>query len=241
MIDLHNHLLPGLDDGPADLEAALDLARMAVADGIKAIVCTPHMHPGRYDNSASGIRAACVQMQDALCEAGIALHIAAAAEVRFGDHLLAAVESQSLPFIGEWEGRRVVLIEFPHGQIPYGAEQLIDWLLANGIAPMIAHPERNKALIRTPAKLRPFVARGCLLQVTGASLTGYFGQQVQSVARDLLEQGVVQVLASDGHNVRHRPAVLAQAHQCAAQLIGDRRAQALVLDTPWQIAQRLFA
>ncbi|MBV7576689.1 capsular biosynthesis protein [Pseudomonas sp. PDM32] len=241
MIDLHNHMLPGLDDGSIDLEGALDLARMAVADGIKTIVCTPHMHPGRHDNSVSGIQAACARMKVALFEADIALRIAAAAEVRFGDHLPAAIESQSLPFMGEWEGRRVVLLEFPHGQIPYAAEHLIDWLLAHGIVAMIAHPERNKAVMRNPAKLRPFVARGCLLQVTGASLTGYFGQQVQSVARDLLEQGVVHVLASDGHNVRHRPAVLAQAHQCAAQLIGDRKAYALVHDTPWEIAQGLFA
>ncbi|WP_405046392.1 CpsB/CapC family capsule biosynthesis tyrosine phosphatase [Pseudomonas synxantha] len=131
MTDLNNHMLPGLDDGPADLETALDLARIAVADGIKAIVCTPHMHPGRHDNSASGVRAACVRMEVALCEAGIAMHIAAAAEVRFGHHLLAAVESLSLPFIGGWEGRRVVLVEFPHGQIPYAAEHLIDWLTAS--------------------------------------------------------------------------------------------------------------
>lgn len=241
MIDLHNHLLPGLDDGSPDLDAALALARMAVADGIKWVVCTPHFHPGRHDNTCLQIRTACVQMESALLEARIALRIAAAAEVRFGDYILAAVEHDSLPFIGEWEGRRVLLLELPHGQVPFGAEHLVDWLLAQGIVPMIAHPERNKAFMRQPSKLKPFVARGCLLQVTGASLTGYFGQQVQALASSLLEQGVVQVMASDGHNVRHRPAVLSEALQCAARLIGERRAEALVLDTPQRIAQGLFA
>ncbi|MGH8437375.1 MAG: tyrosine-protein phosphatase [Pseudomonas sp.] len=241
MIDLHNHLLPGIDDGAPDLEAALALARMAVQDGITHLVCTPHIHPGRYDNTPASIQAAQACFVTALKAENIPLKVAAAAEVRFGMELMIGVGQGTIPFLGEWQGKPVLLLEFPHGEIPFGAERLIGWLLQRNIIPMIAHPERNKGIMRTPSRLKPFLEQGCLLQVTAASVAGHFGPVAEEIAHALLEQGVVTILASDAHNLQHRPPLLSEGMQHAARIVGAAKAEALVQHTPWQIAKSHFA
>lgn len=240
MIDLHNHLLPGIDDGAPDLDTALALARVAVQDGITHLVCTPHIHPGRYDNTPASIGAALKTFTAALREQGIPLRVAAAAEVRFGMEIMVGINQNSIPFLGEWQGNKVLLLEFPHSEIPFGAERLTNWLLQRKITPMIAHPERNKGLMRTPSRLKAFLEQGCLLQVTAASVAGGFGPAAQALAHDLLEQGVVTILASDAHNLEHRPPKITEGMQHAARIVGDAQAEALVKHTPWEIAQRHF-
>jgi protein-tyrosine phosphatase len=240
MIDLHNHLLPAIDDGAPDLETALALARLAVADGITHLVCTPHIHPGRYDNTPAIIRSAQDAFVAALAEAGIALQVASAAEVRFGAELMVGIAEGRIPFLGEWQGRQVLLLEFPHGEVPFGAERMISWLLQRNIQPMIAHPERNKGIMRTPSRLKPFIEQGCLLQVTAGAVAGRFGPAAEAIACDLLQQGLVTILASDAHNLEYRPPLLSEGLQRAASLIGEARAEALVVHTPWQIARGHF-
>ncbi len=240
MIDLHSHLLPGIDDGAPDLDTALQLARVAVADGITHIVCTPHMHPGRYDNTQASIQAAHHQFVTGLAQSGIALQVAAAAEVRFDMELMVGITQGTVPLLGEWQGKSVMLLEFPHSEIPFGAERLTAWLIQRGVVPMIAHPERNKGLMRTPSKLKVFLDQGCLLQVTAGSVAGRFGQPAQELAHALLEQGVVTILASDAHNLQHRPPVLSEGLDHATRLIGAANAERLVWETPWQIARHHF-
>ncbi|MFC5694236.1 tyrosine-protein phosphatase [Pseudomonas sp. GCM10022186] len=241
MIDLHNHLLPGIDDGAPDLEAALALARVAVQDGITHLVCTPHIHPGRYDNTPASIRGARDRFAVALKEQGIPLRVAAAAEVRFGVELMMGVGERSIPFLGQWLGHKVLLLEFPHEGIPFGAERLVTWLLQRRILPMIAHPERNKDIMRTPSRLKPLLELGCLLQVTAGSVVGRFGPAAEAIAHALLEQGVVTILASDAHNLQHRPPLLREGMERAARIVGEEKAESLVLHTPWEIAQSHFA
>ncbi|AOE83151.1 tyrosine-protein phosphatase [Pseudomonas sp. TCU-HL1] len=241
MIDLHNHLLPGIDDGAPDLETSLALARMAVQDGITHLVCTPHIHPGRYDNTPTSIQAAREHLVNALQAQSIPLRVAAAAEVRFGMELMVGISQGSIPFLGEWQGKKVLLLELPHGEIPFGAERLVSWLLQRNIIPMIAHPERNKGFMRAPARLKPFIEQGCLLQVTAASVSGRFGLAAEELAHALLLQGVVTILASDAHNLQHRPPLLSEGMQHAARLVGEAKAEALVKQTPWEIAQSHFA
>ena len=237
MIDLHAHLLPGIDDGAPDLDTALALARLAVGDGITHMVCTPHIHPGRYDNTPDTIRNAWRTLALALREHQIPLQIAAAAEVRFGMELMKAVESHTVPYLGRWQGKRVLLLEFPHGDLPFGAEKLTTWLLDRDIVPLIAHPERNKTLLRHPARLKPFLQQGCLLQITAGSVTGHFGPACQDLAHRLLQAGVVTVLASDAHNLNHRPPKLSPALAPTAALVGHAMAQRLVEHAPWDIVQ----
>lgn len=240
MIDLHNHLLPGIDDGAPDLDTALQLAKIAVADGTTHLVCTPHIHPGRYENTPETINQALAIFQAGLLEHNIPLKVAAAAEVRFGMELMIGVKSKNIPFLGQWQGKDVLLLEFPHGEIPFGAERLTNWLLQHNVIPMIAHPERNKGLMREPGKLKPFIEQGCLLQVTAGSVAGSFGEVAQDLAIELLEKNWVTILASDAHNIEHRPPILTAGLAVATEVLGVDAAQRLVKDNPWQLAQHHF-
>lgn len=240
MIDLHNHLLPGIDDGAPDLETALQLAQIAFSDGITHMVCTPHIHPGRYENTPNTIIQALTLFKTGLEQHGIPLQVAAAAEVRFGMELMIGIKTNSIPFLGQWQGKNVLLLEFPHGEMPFGAEKLTSWLLQNNIIPMIAHPERNKGLMREPGKLKPVIDQGCLLQVTAGSVAGHFGETAQELAIQFLEKNWVTILASDAHNIEHRPPILTAGLAAATELLGEEAARRLVFDNPWQIAQQHF-
>ena len=240
MIDLHNHLLPGIDDGAPDLETAVALARIAIDDGITHSVCTPHIHAGRYDNTPQRIRVALQGLREALAEEQIPLQLSYAAEVRIGPELLAALRQNALPFLGRWDGQDVLLLELPHSHVPVGSDNLTRWFRTQNILPMIAHPERNKGIMERPSRLRPFLEQGCLVQITAGSVSGHFGPRAQALAEDLLSQGQVTIMASDAHNLNHRPPILTEGRDAAARLVGDAAADRLVLDNPWRIAQGHF-
>ena len=232
MIDLHCHLLPGIDDGPEDLASALLLARHAVSSGIKTAVVTPHMHPGRYENRASTIGEAARAFQSVLDAEGIALEIRFAAEVRLDHEILTWVHGDHIPYLGHWQGERVMLLEFPHSHVPVGADKLVAWLLKQKIRPMIAHPERNKDILRSVDKLIPFIQMGCLLQVTAGAVAGSFGGFARERAVDLLSKGWVTVLASDAHNLDARPPELEPGRIAAAAIVGEAESWNLVLHRP---------
>ena len=235
MIDLHCHYLPGIEDGAQSMAEALDLARASVADGITHAVMTPHIHPGRYENSRTSVVDATVQFRSALKEAGIPLQIFPAGEVRLSSDVIDLLEQGELPFVGTLKGYQILLLEFPYGQLPVGTEKLARWLLAQKIRPLIAHPERNKVIMQNIEKLRPFIDMGCLMQITGASVLGGFGQAVQDSAVAMLEQRWVSVVASDAHNLLHRPPVLTSAKDWLQNYGGQDLANDLTLNTPAKI------
>lgn len=235
MIDLHCHLLPGIDDGPEDLASALQLARHAVAAGICISVVTPHMHAGRYDNRAANIRQAAQDFQRSLDAAGIALQIQCAAEVRLDHEILSWVAGDDIPWLGRWQGERVMLLELPHSHVPVGADKLVEWLRRQNIRPMIAHPERNKDIMRSVDKLLPFIRAGCLLQLTAGAVAGSFGEVARARAVDLLGRGWVTVLASDAHNLDARPPELEPGRAAAAAIVGEAESWNLVRHRPRQI------
>jgi len=237
MIDLHCHLLPGIDDGPATLGEALEMARIAVADGIGEARVTPHLHPGRWENDLAMIAPAVEAYRAALAQAGIPLELGFAAEVRLDYEILPMIEAGRVPFLGTLEGFKVMLLEFPHSHVPVGADKFVAWLLARNIRPLIAHPERNKDLMREPAKLEPFVRAGCLLQVTADAVCGGFGELSALRAREFLERGWVSVLASDAHDTTGRPPRIAPGRDAAAKIVGEEEAQRLVHGTPLRIAR----
>jgi protein-tyrosine phosphatase len=240
MIDLHCHLLPGIDDGPTTLEESLELCRIAVADGITRAIVTPHIHPGRWENTRTSIEQACSSLQQALDKWDIPLQLGFAAEVRLTDSIPAQIARDEIPFYGEVDGYRVMLLEFPHGQVIPGSEKLAQWLLDQGIRPMIAHPERNRQIMKNVSQLQPFITLGCWLQVTAGSVVGHFGAKSQAIAHQLLENDTVMILASDGHNARARPPALSEAFACIAKMHGQDRAQRLMLDTPEKIVAGQF-
>jgi len=240
MLDLHCHLLSGMDDGPTTMQESLAMASHAVEQGIKYAVMTPHIHPGIYDNTAESIANAVELFQNQLSGHGIALKIVAGAEVRICPELIQMVQMQQIPFLGESDGHKVLLLEFPHSHILPGSEQLVGWLLKQHIRPLIAHPERNKEIHADPGRMAQFVSMGCMLQVTAASVAGGFGASSRSCANYFLKQGWVEVLGSDAHNLKSRAPNLMQGVRAASKVIGDSAAYALVEENAYAIAGSRF-
>ena len=232
MIDIHCHLLPGIDDGAKTLADALDMARAAVGNGIEYAVMTPHLHPGRYENTRSSTEQPLRDFRAALRKERIALEIGVAAEVRLSPEILPLIEQDELPFLGEMDGYRIMLLEFPHSHIPLGASNLVKNLLDQKIRPIIAHPERNRDVVRDQANIEPFIEMGCLLQLTASAVAGRFGEGPHRCARQLLELGVVTVLATDAHNLKGRRPELREGMQAAAGIVGEEAAHALVYENP---------
>jgi len=240
LIDLHCHLLPGVDDGAQNLQESLELARMAVANGITHAVMTPHIQIGRYDNERKSILSVAAGFREALAAAEIPLQIGVAAEVRIDPAIIPWLSQERIPFLGVEDGLQIMLLEFPHTHILPGTEKLVDHLLKRGIRPMVAHPERNGEVIHRLEKIEPLVKAGCMLQVTAGSVAGRFGPQSQLRAREMLERGWVDAIATDAHNIRYRPPDLESGRAAAASFLGDQEARRLVVDRPAQITAFQF-
>lgn len=237
MVDLHCHFLPGIDDGPASLEDAVALARTAVENGIGRVVVTPHIHCGRYENDLDSIRSVFETFSRELEVRGIPIRLDFAAEVRMGPEIIEMIESGRLPFLGMLDGYRMLLLEFPHSHIPLGSEKMVNWLLLRKIRPVIAHPERNKDVMRSLSKIVPFIEMGCLLQVTAGSVAGNFGPFCQDICVKLLESGWVWTLASDAHNLAYRPPELEAGRAAAEKVVGNAASWAMVHDNPASILE----
>lgn len=217
MIDIHNHIIPAIDDGPDTPEQSLELLRIAEANDIQRLVCTPHMHPGRYDNDITTITPAFDALVGLALEAGVSIQLAMGAEVRFSDELMFQLRNERIPMIGKWEGNDCLLLEMPHQNIPMGIEEMLEWLTRQHVRVVIAHPERNKELMAYPERIFPLVERGALLQVTAGCIPGFFGEKAQTTARWLLDHELVQFVASDAHHSKHRP----PAMKAAAEMLDD--------------------
>jgi protein-tyrosine phosphatase len=240
MIDLHCHLLPGIDDGAQTLGDAIAMARVAHESGITRMVLTPHIFAGRFENTAPVIEAATRSFADALAERDIPIELGWAAEVHIGPEIMTLVERGQMPFLGQIDGYHVMLLEFPDSHILPGTDKLVSWLLARKVRPMIAHPERNKDVMRNLGKIEPFVEMGCLLQVTAGSAAGVFGPIVLKTTQHLLERGWVSILASDAHNLRARKPDLEPGRSAAERIVGTQASWAMVRETPLAISASQF-
>ena len=232
MVDIHSHLLPGVDDGARSLDEALALARACVEDGTVHLVLTPHIYPGLYDNARDGIGAAFELFKNALTDARIPLSVSFAGEVRLSPEVLPLIEAGQVPFLGESDGYRNMLLELPDGQIPVGAAAFVNLLFARRIRPVIVHPERNKAVMEHPDKVRDFIDAGCYLQVTAGSIVGQFGSRAEAAAEALLEREWVHVIASDAHNLRSRRPMMHEARNALARQYGRDTALRLTQFAP---------
>lgn len=213
----------------------MDLARASVADGITHAALTPHIHPGRYENIRSTVALATEQFRSALAEANIPLQVFPAGEVRLAADIIDLFEQDELPFLGEVDGYKILLLEFPYGQVPVGTDKLAHWLLSNNIRPLIAHPERNKVIMQNVERTSPFIEMGCLMQVTAGSLLGEFGRAAQDCATLMLERNWVSVIATDAHNLLHRAPVMTPARHWLVEHFGVGVADALTRVTPAKI------
>lgn len=237
MLDLHAHVLPGIDDGPRTLEDAVALARALADDGVEHVVATPHIYPGVFDNTPDRIADAFERLRQAIADSDIRLTMTWAAEVRICPEIIDWLERRRLPLLnGSLVGPSTVLIELPDGQIPVGTDRLMARLVDHGITPLMAHPERNKAVMEQPSRLEALRRLGCRFQLTAGSIVGDFGSRARTTATQLLEAGWVDVVGSDAHNLSGRRPRMSAARAWVSEHFGTERAEQLFVTQPAQIA-----
>ncbi|MGB9804438.1 tyrosine-protein phosphatase [Desulfofundulus sp.] len=209
MIDLHAHILPGLDDGAPDLGEALSMAWLAVEDGIEFLVATPHVMEGEYSTDREAILSAVEQLNSHLDKYQIPLKILPGAEYRLEPDLPERLARGELVTLND--GGRYLLVELPPAFVPPYMERVLYELQLQGVTPIIAHPERNASFCRHPDLLQVLVCRGVPAQVTAGSLTGMFGREAARMAIYFLEHGLAHFVASDAHSSTGRTPVLSPA------------------------------
>jgi protein-tyrosine phosphatase len=235
MIDIHSHILPGVDDGARTLDESLDMLRMAVDTGVTIQVLTPHIHYGRYENQKADLQQRFDVFQDQVDSANIKIGLQLGSEVRIGTEIMQLVAQDAIPTLGEYNGKKTFLLEFPRIEVPVGYENLVKWLINKNYLPIIVHPERNQTFVRLPQKLQILTDMGCPLQITASSLTGLFGEEAQHNAELLLQEGRVSAIASDCHNLKGRNPNLNEGLLAAQLLIGAGPAELLVTSIPNQL------
>jgi protein-tyrosine phosphatase len=214
VIDLHAHILPGLDDGPPTTEAAMAMARAAVRAGTRAVATTSHVNTG-YGLTTVDIATARAALAERLAGEDIELELLAGGEV--APERLPDLDDEELSGL-TLGGGRCILLECPFEPMGSTMEPLVADLRRRGFAVLLAHPERSHTFQREPARLARLVELGALAQVTGGALDGGFGDRAQQSAFALLEAGLVHVLASDSHDPSHRP----PDPRLAAAVLADR-------------------
>lgn len=229
MIDLHCHLLPGIDDGARDLEMSLAMARAAAADGISVVACTPHIMPGMYPNRGPDIRQRVAALDAEVRKARINVSIVEGADVHVAPDLPEKLRNGEVLALG---GTRYFLFEPPHHVVPPRIEQLVKRSVEAGYVPILTHPERLTWIAQSYDVVETLNQAGCLIQVTAGAVTGAFGQTAQKYARMLAEDGRIDIIASDAHNLTSRPPMLSKAVEAMANWVGESSARAMVLDTP---------
>lgn len=237
MIDLHSHILPGIDDGAKELSDSIAMAEQAVETGVTHMVCTPHILQGHYDNNHASINTAFEILVEGLANSNCPLKIDFASEVRITPEILQWVSRNKIPYLGKWQDKDVLLLELPHSHIPAGTDNLLRWLSKNNVQVVIAHPERNRDIIADYNKIRMLKRTGCLFQVTAGSFTGRFSDAVKDIAMKMLEEDTVTYIASDMHNLDRRPNDMGAAFDLLSELVGTEKANSLTLDIPSQITQ----
>ncbi|MFV0557796.1 MAG: tyrosine-protein phosphatase [Enterococcus sp.] len=221
MIDLHCHILPGVDDGPATLAESLEMAQQAVEQGITHILCTPHHQNGKYINEKQSVIQAVAFLQTELDQRGIPLTLFEGQEIRINGSLVTEIQQEKILFTDVTN--RYLLIELPTLEIPAYTEQLFFELISSGKVPIIVHPERNAKFRANPNHLRTFLAMGALAQVTAPSYVGIFGKSIQKTAQQMVAANLVQMLASDAHGESKRKFYLQAAYQKMAQDFGQEK------------------
>jgi protein-tyrosine phosphatase len=246
MIDLHSHILPGLDDGAKTLQESIAMCLMGFQDGIRTIVATPHTLNGVYQNDRSTILAKVQELNNAINATNainasnamnaidaINLKILPGADVYCTEDLLDQLERGNALTVGD--GGKYLLLEFPPQGIPYGVEEVIFQLMMKGITPIISHPERNLDISLQPQRYFAMVKMGCLGQLTAMSLTGEFGGEIKRIAEKFLKARVVHIIASDAHSQNRRPPILSSAVRAAARIVGKEEASKMVTEYPQAI------
>ena len=229
MIDLHSHILPGLDDGAANLAMSVAMARAYVAQGVECVACTPHILPGLYHNSGPQIRADLRKLQQHLNSAEIPLRLVTGADNHMVQNFVTKLRCGQLLTLAD---SRYVLLEPPHHLAPPQLENLCFDVLAASYVPILTHPERLTWIEGSYHKIQRLAERGVWMQITAGSLLGRFGKRARYWGERMLSEGLVQILATDAHDISRRPPDLLQGRRAAEKLIGAQNSEYLVATHP---------
>lgn len=229
MIDLHSHILPGVDDGAKSIEEALAIGRMAEADGIEVMACTPHFMPGMYDNQAADIRARVAHLNEVFEREGLKLALVTGADAHVRPDFVECLKDGRILTLHD---SRYVLVEPPHNVMPQRLDELIFNITVAGFVPVLTHPERLKWIEQNYTVVEKLAQSGVWMQITSGSLTGRFGSRPKYWAERMLSEGLVSILATDAHNVKSRPPLLAESYHLACTRVGSEEAGHLVVTRP---------
>ncbi|TWT66739.1 Tyrosine-protein phosphatase YwqE [Posidoniimonas polymericola] len=228
-VDIHCHMLPGIDDGARDSADSLAMALLAVEEGIDTIVVTPHQLGGYVHNRGDEIRVRAVELQELLRAHGIPLRVLPGADVRIDDGMVEKLVSGEVLTVAD--KRRHVLLELPH-ELYQPLEPVLDALDSHNITGILTHPERNRGILSRPSLIEPLVERGCLMQVTAGSLAGGFGDAARALAERMCSRGLVHFIATDAHGARSRRPKIRDAYQRCVELAGVEAADAWCSSNP---------
>jgi protein-tyrosine phosphatase len=226
VVDIHSHILPEVDDGPKSWDMSVAMCRAAAADGITHMVATPHAND-RYHYDREYLAGLVAHLQELIGDApklilGCDFHLSY-------DNLRDAVANPTRYVI---DATRYLLVEFSNYSIPQQTSDSFFKLGDCGITAIITHPERNPILRETPQRVLEWAEQGCVVQMTGSALTGFWGERTRRTALWLLEHQAVHVLATDAHDTEKRVPILSSARHAAAQICGEEIADALVEANP---------
>jgi len=231
LIDLHCHILPGIDDGAASLEKSLVMARQAVRDGIQTVVATPHHLNGLYQNALSDIVTRVNHLSQILEQEAIALKVVPGSEIHVCEGLSRSILKGEAATING--NNKYALLEFPVQSLPHGWEDELFKISLGNVVPVIAHPERLHAFQRNLELLYDLVAMGCMVQLTAMSITGELGEPAMVCSHALLKRRLAHVIATDAHSPEGRPLILSRGVMAAARVLGSREeAETMVTTHP---------
>ncbi|MBF6977540.1 hypothetical protein IU403_00085 [Aerococcaceae bacterium zg-BR22] len=217
LVDIHSHLLPGVDDGAQTIDQSIELAQLAVSEGIEHLLLTPHHYNNQYVNHKAEVVEATEALQQIYDKAKVPLRVYPAQEIRIRETLLDDL-LYSDDFLSLDSGGRYYLIEMPTKTVPDYALSVLKSVLAAGITPVIAHPERNHEFAKNLRLYYQFIEAGCLGQLTSHSYIGFYGQKLRAISMEMIEHNLVHMVSSDAHHIEKRPFNMKDAY---AQLSED--------------------
>jgi protein-tyrosine phosphatase len=232
-VDIHCHILPGIDDGAKHWDDALAMARLAADDGTTTIVATPHQLGSWSKNRGDEVRQLVAECNERIAAEKIPLTVLAGGEIRIEPALIEQLVTGELVTLGDH--RRHVLLELPH-ELYFPLDGLMDELAARRITVVLAHPERNEGILRQPDFAVDLVDTGCLMQLTAGSLCGTMGPHVEEMAEWMIAEGLIHIVSTDGHGPRTRRPLMGRAHERICELADVATADDLCGRAPARIA-----